>query len=710
MLPPIDASERPMRLTRYKVTNFRSVADSGWLDVDDVTALIGVNESGKSNLLVPLWKLNPAREGDLRATSDYPKTMFAEIREQPGAYCFITAEFSTDAFAERLASLTGLSAENASIVRVERYYNGGYVVSFPMHVQQTTAECGEVAEMIQGGIGFIEKIAPLAREETLKLEIIAALRGFALDLPADASTSDDLNDLAANVRSLAPENPAKSSMLLPQLENLATALEDLSKRLSEPEPGEDNAVHEAVIKRLPRFVYYSNYGNLDSEIYLPHVVENLKRTDLGEKEAAKARTLRVLFSFVRLKPSEILELGRDFVPVGNPQRRPTDDQIAEIAENKRERSILLQSAHTSLTQRFKEWWKQGDYRFRFEADGDHFRIWVADDRRPAEVELEGRSTGLQWFLSFYLVFLVESRSNGEHGNAILLLDEPGLSLHPLAQHDLSRFFDNLSATNQLIYTTHSPFLVHADRLDRARKVYVDEDGTTKVTSDLRRGAEKQAGAAYAVHSALGLSVAESLMLGCQPVIVEGSSDQHYLTAIKTLLISNGDIAPNREIIFPPAGGTKNTRMVASILTGRDEELPYVILDGDAMGKKQTKELASSLYQDAGNRLLDTDDFTGIADSEVEDLIPLAILTTVLDRYQRNSETLFADVAKAGRPIVDQIETWAKTQDVALPQGWKVELAKRVKSHLLNIGLAAIPEENVTRWRKLFAALGHGDIA
>jgi energy-coupling factor transporter ATP-binding protein EcfA2 len=686
------------------------VAYSDWIGVEDVTALIGVNESGKSNLLVPLWKLKPAREGEIRPTSDYPKTMFAEIRENPGGYCFISAEFSTGAFAEPLAAMTGLSVEAASIVRVDRFYDGGYIVSFPLHEQQTTAGADEVTEMIRGGIGFIEKINPLAREEALKPEIVSALKGFVLDLPAEPLTPKGLEALAARIRGLAPENPAKTSGLLPQIENLAAALDDLGTRLSEPEPGDDDAVHEAVIKRLPRFVYYSNYGDLDSEIYLPHVVENLKRTDLGEKEAAKARTLRVLFSFVRLKPSEILELGRDFVPVGNPQRRPSAEEIAQIAENKRERSILLQSAHTSLTQRFKEWWKQGDYRFRFEADGDHFRIWVADDRRPAEVELEGRSTGLQWFLSFYLVFLVESQSSGEHGNAILLLDEPGLSLHPLAQHDLSRFFDSLSATNQLIYTTHSPFLVHADRLDRARKVYVDDDGTTKATSDLRRGAEKQAGAAYAVHSALGLSVAESLMLGCQPVIVEGSSDQHYLTAIKTLLISDGSIAPNREIIFPPAGGTKNTRMVASILTGRDEELPYVVLDGDQAGKRQSKELASSLYQEAANRLLDTDDFVGMAGSEVEDLIPANIVASVLNRYQRNADTEFADVVKPGTPIVGQIEEWARGQGLPLPQGWKVELAKRIKQHLLNKGLASIPEEHVARWRKLFAAFGDGSDA
>ena len=121
----------------------------------------------------------------------------------------------------------------------------------------------------------------------------------------------------------------------------------------------------------------------------------------------------------------------------------------------------------------------------------------------------------------------------EHKNAVLLLDEPGLSLHLFAQRDLSAFFDNLSETNLIVYTAHSPLLVDADRIDRARKVYVAADGTTKATSNLRHEEtdQEQAGAAYAVHSDLGLSVAESLLIGCQPVVVEGASDQHYLTAI-----------------------------------------------------------------------------------------------------------------------------------------------------------------------------------
>ena len=52
-----------MLLTKFRVTEFRSVQDSGWIDTEQITALIGTNESGKTNIMLPLWKLNPAAEG-----------------------------------------------------------------------------------------------------------------------------------------------------------------------------------------------------------------------------------------------------------------------------------------------------------------------------------------------------------------------------------------------------------------------------------------------------------------------------------------------------------------------------------------------------------------------------------------------------------------------------------------------------------------------
>jgi hypothetical protein len=248
-------------------------------------------------------------------------------------------------------------------------------------------------------------------------------------------------------------------------------------------------------------------------------------------------------------------------------------------------------------------------------------------------------------------------------------------------------------------------LVDADRLDRARKVYVGADGTTKATENLRESAaeQNQPGAAYAVHSALNLNVAESLLLGCQPVIVEGASDQHYLTTIKTLLIRAGKITPKRELVFPPSGGTKMARIIASILTGRDETLPLVLLDSDTMGKKMASELKASTYQEAPNRVLTIDQFTGMDGTEVEDLFPKTFVATIFDRWHRPEES-FLDAINDARPIIPQIEDWSAKNGVALSQGWKVELAKRVKQQALNRGIEAIDTMAVERWVNLFTAL------
>lgn len=689
-----------MKLIKYRVTNFRSVRDSGDIDAGDVAALIGVNESGKTNLLLPLWKLNPAREGEIQPTSDYPKTMFADVRAKPGDFRFISADFDTGSLGDKLASLTKRVPAQLQVVTVGRYYDGAYEVSFPQYIPKTTVAASEAQSELTNLTAAVERSEALKSEEPLKSTIVGAVRDLAQSINQDW-TAQDLDTAIESLKKLLPDQPAKTSTIIPRVQQSIDVLAGWLAHIRSPAPEEIEGVVDAVLEALPKFVYYSNYGNLDSEIYLPHVVQNLERKDLGAKEAAKARTLRVLFSFVRLQPKEILELGRDFKDPSNQNRQPTPDEIAKIAERKRERSILLQSAGTTLTKEFKSWWRQGDYRFRFEADGDHFRIWVSDSRRPEEVELENRSTGLQWFLSFYLVFLVESQ--GDHEDAILLLDEPGLSLHPLAQRDLSAFFDGLTNTNQIIYTTHSPFLVDPDRLDRVRKVYVAEDGSTESSPNLRQsGADPaQAGAAYAVYSALNLNVAESLLLGCLPVVVEGASDQHYLTMIKALLIGGGKIRPRRELVFPPAGGTKTLRITAGILTGRDEALPVVLLDGDQMGTRMAAELTSGLYKGEEKKVLSTDDFVGFKGSELEDFIPHQRFVEAVDRVFRDTEQQFSEIASKGKPIVPQVEAWAKREGIELALGWKVEVARRVKSVLLSKGIGDVEDDLVGRWVQLF---------
>ncbi len=690
-----------MVLTRFRVTTFRSVEDSGWIDVDDVTALIGTNESGKSNLLLPLWKLNPANDGEIHPTSDFPRKHFTAIRSAEVKPVFIEAEFAVQgALRTHLARQTGLGEVEVKRVIVRRRLDGEYEIDFPLVPQERTVPVASLTTLLDSSRNDIASMEPLKTEQELAAGILQAIDTARSALP-ETSECDlgTVTQIREALSGLNLEGAPKTSSIAPRFQRLLEEVETHHSTLSMPHPRESEDAKKLVLTSLPAFVYYSNYGNLDSEIYLPHVIQNLKREgELGQKERAKARTLKVLFEFVNLQPDEILALGKDVHAQG---QQPTEAQVEQAAEKKKERSILLQSASTRLTEEFRKWWKQGNYRFRFEADGDHFRIWVADDRRPEEVELEGRSTGLQWFLSFYLVFLVESQDT--HSGCILLLDEPGLSLHPLAQRDLSDFFDGLAEHNQLLYTTHSPFLVDADRLDRARKVFVAPDGTSKATSDLGAdgGDPTKRGAGYAVHAALGLSVAEGLLIGCEPVVVEGPSDQHYLTTIKTLLIASGSLKPGREIVFPPAGGAKGIKAVASILGGRLETLPLAFLDSDEQGTQFAHALRTGLYAAEPERVLQVGSFVEIERAEVEDLIPADIIVKAVDRMIREPETSFETLHNPSKAIVPQIEAWATEGGTTLEKGWKVELAKRVKRTLLDG--AAISETTLAIWQRVFQA-------
>ncbi len=693
-----------MRLRRFRVENFRSVIDSDWIEAEVVTALIGVNESGKTNLLLPLWKLKPAREGEIVIREDAPITMFADIRSHPGDYRFITAEFEDETLGEQLAELVGGDPSPLSVVQVQRHFDGSYKVAFPEVAVQQPYPTADIVGELEASRTSMEELDELKKEEGLKDQILRTLSGEIEKLGARTSQNKFyLSAMRGRLAQISPTEPAPTSTLVPKLRQLLNSLEEKIESFDAPRPEDVEGVLDKVVAALPKFVYYSSYGNLDSEIYLPHVVQNLKREDLSGRDAAVARTLRVLFKFVRLSPEEILAMGQE-VAEG---KGATPDAVKKVSESKDERFILLQSAETKLTREFRQWWNQGDYLFQFLADGNHFRIWVSDDLRPEKVKLENRSTGLQWFLSFFLVFLVES--SGSHKDTILLLDEPGHSLHPLAQRLLSAFFDNLSKSNQILYSTHSPFLIDADRLERARKVYISGDGSTKATANLRYeegrksgGKDRNLGAAYAVHSALNLSISEGMLIGCEPVIVEGRGDQIYLTAIKSLLIGAGEISPKRELVFPPGGGTKTSRTVASVLTGRDDRLPLILLDGDAMGLKMQAELKTSLYVDEKEAVLNVDDFVGFSGAEGEDLFPPGLVAEVFDRWLR-PEHDFADVLVVGKPIVPQIEVWARQNEVLLEEGWKVELAKRVKARTLEKGVDTIPASYRENWKKLFEA-------
>lgn len=155
-------------------------------------------------------------------------------------------------------------------------------------------------------------------------------------------------------------------------------------------------------------------------------------------------------------------------------------------------------------------------------------------------------------------------------------------------------------------------------------------------------------------------------------------------------------------MFPPAGGTKTLRITAGILTGRDEALPVVLLDGDQMGSRMATELRTSLYKGEEKKILSTDDFVHFKGSELEDLVPHQRFVEAVDRYFRAPDQQFSEIASPDEPVVPQVEAWAKREGIELTSGWKVEIAKRVKTVSLSKGIGDVEESLIERWARLFA--------
>lgn len=708
-----------MKLIQFKVENFRSVENSDWVQAEDVTCLVGTNESGKTNLLIALWKLNPANDEPIIPLVDYPRKKYHTYPQTKGNEVFITAEFEVNQSVS--LKLSGTSGWHSDLVRnviVKRKYNGEYLFEYAKDriTSISNSSLNDIFDKIHSG--YLSSDLPSKEEEETNKNILDFIIQEKQKVQGDKELSQqDVINIKENFVAFLESNYKRkinindffNTNFFPQVDKIISAFNANGITVSEN-------CKKIILSNLPKFVYYSDYGNLDSEIYLPHVIENFERDDLGERERAKARSLKVLFEFVNLSPEQILELGKEAYPErvieyttdSYGRKTKTSERVEEAKEvdieeeskNKKEREILLQSASTSLTTDFKEWWKQGEYKFRFQADGNHFRIWVSDDKRLEEIELEGRSKGLQWFFSFFLVFLVESKDS--HSNCILLLDEPGISLHPMAQIDLINFFNSLSKENQLLYTTHSPFLVSPNNLSGVHAMYIGEKGESVVSPDLRSNKKIAEKSIYPIHAAIGITVSETLLYGCQPVLVEGISDQIYLQLIKKYILSQGKYINDKEIVFIPTGGVKGMSPVIKILSGRENDLPYVILDSDKPGLDKQKQLTNGMYSDAKEKVLSIASFIGEGEYEIEDLIPSDELARMFSRLYRrvNSDEDFDYSYKSSEPIINQMEIYAKENGYTLDEGWKVELAKECQRNFDRI-LEKANDDLKNMWVLLF---------
>ena len=680
-----------MKAIRFRVQNFRNIDDSDWITLEKITAFVGRNESGKTSLLKALHKFNPATPEPYNPQREFPRDRYTHDYVSNGSkgadwpVCSVEFEIPAELRIE-IGKQLEEDGESPKRVIVIRYYDGTFKFEYEPTIEEKPLTPESVLNALDEFTSSARRLeSPDADQEEATKAQRTELANWAtgckdelkaiVDLRGDEGTKQ-LTKLRGEVESW--NNPQTADMVETLQQVVEPVLDVVRKG-----PVIDQ-INEKIKHNLPVLIYFENYGILDSAIWLPRFLEDLRRNP----NEPRVHTINAMFKHVGLDPEEITELGDEQTREARQQGyQPEPEEIASDQERKEKRAILLSSASNNISNKFSEWWSQRRHKIRYQADGDYFRIWVVDDLRPdVEIELESRSKGFQWFFSFYLIFLVES--DNEHKDAILLLDEPGLHLHPTAQQELIAFFEKLSATNQLAYTTHSPFLIDGEHLHRVRPVTEDDTGHSYITAETW---PKDRETIFPLQAAAGYAMIRELFQHRKNVLVEGMSDFYYLHALSQQCARSGRPSLPDDIYITPCGGAKHVGHFASMFLGHKVR-PLVLLDGDEAGRARRDALIKELYAGHNSSIVMLDDVLNRPGQEVEieDILGEARIISGLQAVLGKALQLDQGDCSAGS-LPSQIKAAAKRQALDLPKGWKASVALHLVSSWAEEGTTLVDE-------------------
>jgi len=403
------------------------------------------------------------------------------------------------------------------------------------------------------------------------------------------------------------------------------------------------AALEALQKRVPIFVLFNNYFRVKPQIQLDHLAQRLATNVLDDAQYDYGNVC--LLKLLGFTAQELSALGNAAQP---PANNPTAIQAHRDQLNKR--SYELNAASVQLTKEIRSVWRPREGsadadKLRIIADGQYLKVVVEDDV-GVEIELDQRSEGFQWIVSFFVVFFAEV--GGKHKNAILLLDEPGVSLHGLKQREFRSTLTRLSENNQTIYTTHSPFLVGPDELDLVRVVEMtDRKLGTKIHTTVASG---DPAALLPLQEALGYDLAQTLFTQERNLVLEGLTDYWYLEATAALLRAANLINLNEKIALVPAASAGKVVYFATILYSQKFKVA-ALLDSDTAGDQAAKQ--ETLVHTLGNKgiLRTKDAYAGaVVNPEIEDLLRETLVKIAKDVLGIDVTTDAA--AQPNRAIVD----------------------------------------------------------
>ena len=362
-------------------------------------------------------------------------------------------------------------------------------------------------------------------------------------------------------------------------------------------PIEEYVVREYLKNNLPKFLYYDEYFVLPSRISIEKLEEN--KPSKSEDKTAKA-----LFDLADINTSELLE-AESF-----------EDFVAELEATE---AIISEEL-------FKYWQTNKNLQINFKID----KIVKKDDNnnqsivehildirvkhKGVSLPLKNRSKGFNWFFSFLVWF--KKIQEDKDSNYILLLDEPGLNLHASAQSDLLRFLEDLAKDYQIIYTTHSPFMISTPNLNRVRTILETNEGS--VISDSIQ--EKDPNTLFPLQAALGYDIAQNLFVSKKNLLVEGVSDLTVLTALSGILEADDREGLSDDITIVPTGGLEKVATFISLLRG--SKLDIVCLLDSYTDQKAKAKMDKMVYGKiiSGNKIKFYHDFLdNYSSADLEDL-------------------------------------------------------------------------------------------
>lgn len=328
-------------------------------------------------------------------------------------------------------------------------------------------------------------------------------------------------------------------------------------------------------------VAITNLNSLVNEAAtLSYEVSAMKEVDLKQLLQLYPHALYIRDADVRLLPDSIpiseLEADSKKASIYQPLLQIAKLSVGNLRDTNPTRRLQKFKRGAEYINKFLQLWTQEKLEAEFVVDQDNLILHITG-KEGHFGKLSDRSEGFRWFLSFCLAY--GSLTDPTH-SSILLLDEPGLHLHASAQKDLLELFELVADSCQIIYTTHSPFMINKNYPERIRSVSKNDrpEGTTVDNKPYR---PTKGGYYEPIRASIGLTLGNSLFIGGNNLIVEGVADQILLTAFSRHLLREGNqpFINLQDICITPAGGADNVPYFA-YLCQIEDMTSIVLLDND----------------------------------------------------------------------------------------------------------------------------------